>query len=425
MNSLQIFTLAILALTANCFKLPGFEGEETHWAVLVAGSSGIENYRHQSDICHAYQILINNGMNPDKIITLAYDDIAYDEYNPIQGKIFNKPDPKGKGVDVYKGCKIDYRKKQVNPKTFLNILQGNRIKYGSKKTLKSTSEDNVFVYFSDHGGVGLIAFPDSFLYANKLIQALTNMHSKKMYKKLVFYLEACESGSMFKKLPKNINIYATSAANAKESSWATYCPPHDKVDGKSMDTCLGDEYSVNFLEDNDADKGLTKTLDEQFNVVKQKTKHSHVQRFGDMSFVNDEINNYEAGKQKTDYEVPKISQEYADYLEKAKQSVINSRNVRLMYLYNRFMFGKGNQRALEGEILHRKRVDAIFAKFKVQDKDDIDVNFECLEPAVESFKGICNERWSDYSLKYVRTIAILCEKVSADVIIRGFKSFCQ
>ncbi len=47
-----------------------------------------------------------------------------------------------------------------------------------------------------------------------------------------------------------------------------------------MDTCLGDEYSVNFLEDNDADKGLAKTLDEQFNIVKQKTKHSHVQTKG-------------------------------------------------------------------------------------------------------------------------------------------------
>lgn len=25
-----------------------------HWAVLVAGSSGYSNYRHQADICHAY-----------------------------------------------------------------------------------------------------------------------------------------------------------------------------------------------------------------------------------------------------------------------------------------------------------------------------------------------------------------------------------
>ena len=26
-----------------------------HWAVIVAGSSGYGNYRHQADACHAYQ----------------------------------------------------------------------------------------------------------------------------------------------------------------------------------------------------------------------------------------------------------------------------------------------------------------------------------------------------------------------------------
>lgn len=27
-----------------------------HFAVLVAGSNGYWNYRHQADICHAYQV---------------------------------------------------------------------------------------------------------------------------------------------------------------------------------------------------------------------------------------------------------------------------------------------------------------------------------------------------------------------------------
>jgi len=35
-----------------------------------------------------------------------------------------------------------------------------------------------------------------------------------MYKELVFYLEACESGSMFENLPDNIEIVASTAANA-------------------------------------------------------------------------------------------------------------------------------------------------------------------------------------------------------------------
>ena len=29
-----------------------------HWAVLVAGSKGFYNYRHQSDVCHAYHLMV-------------------------------------------------------------------------------------------------------------------------------------------------------------------------------------------------------------------------------------------------------------------------------------------------------------------------------------------------------------------------------
>ena len=33
---------------------------QDHFAVLVAGSSGWWNYRHQADIHHAYKIMIEN-----------------------------------------------------------------------------------------------------------------------------------------------------------------------------------------------------------------------------------------------------------------------------------------------------------------------------------------------------------------------------
>ncbi len=303
---IKILLLATLCLAVSSFKLPEFgNGESAHWAVLVAGSRGYGNYRHQSDICHAYQILIQNGMHPDRIITLAYDDIANNSRNPFPGKIFNKPDPNGKGVDVYEGCNIDYKGADVTPATFLDILNGKKISYGSKKTLKSTSSDNVFIYFADHGGVGLIAFPSSLLHAKDLLNTLKNMYNQKLYNKLVFYMEACESGSMFKDLPTNMKLYATTAANGHESSWGTYCSPHDIVNGKKIGSCLGDEYSVHFLEDNDADKGLTKTLAAQYETVKELTKKSHVQKFGDLSFVKDQLNQFEADTNKTS-EPPKI-----------------------------------------------------------------------------------------------------------------------
>ena len=78
-----------------------------------------------------------------------------------------------------------------------------------------------------------------------------------MYKEMVMYIEACESGSMFEsynKDYKDLNVYAVSAANAHESSYGTYCGSDAEVDGKRLGTCLGDLFSVNWMEDTDAQK---------------------------------------------------------------------------------------------------------------------------------------------------------------------------
>lgn len=160
-----------------------------NWAVLVAGSNTYSNYRHQADIYHAYQILVKNKFHPDRIITLAFDDIAHNIKNPFKGKVFNKPTHKDPGVDVYEGVKIDYAGKFVTPEVFTAILTGNKTAVSGKGTgrvLESNSSDNVFLYFSDHGAPGLIAFPNEYLHADKLQSAFDNMRGK--YGKLVFYL---------------------------------------------------------------------------------------------------------------------------------------------------------------------------------------------------------------------------------------------
>ena len=69
------------------------------WAVLVAGSRGWENYRHQADVCHAYQVLHHHGVPDDNIVVMMFDDIANSDDNPDRGKIYNKPG----GPDVYQG----------------------------------------------------------------------------------------------------------------------------------------------------------------------------------------------------------------------------------------------------------------------------------------------------------------------------------
>jgi legumain len=262
---------------------------KVNWAVIVAGSKDYNNYRHQADACHAYQIMRAKGILEANIIMMAYDDIADSDQNPFPGKLFNKPTAKGvPGTDVYAGCKIDYRGHAVTPENFVKVMTGD----GPGKVLKSTSEDNVFVYFVDHGGVGLVYFPGFVaMHRQDMGEALLTMKKKSMFKRLVFYLEACESGSMFEDLDIP-GIYAMTAANARESSWGEYCFPNDVVNGKHLGTCLGDEFSIHMLEDFDMETGNSEALEKQYGIVKAETKRSHVSQFGDLSFTSEPVSDF-------------------------------------------------------------------------------------------------------------------------------------
>ena len=278
------------------FSLQNYTSGE-NWAILACGSSGYINYRHQADVFHVYQSLIKRGFSKEHIILFAYNDIAYNPKNPFPGEIYNRPD----GPNVYEGVKIDYSNFNVNPKTYLSVLKGDTQNGKLKKVLNSTSNDNIFMYFSDHGIAGAIVFPNNqFLYADELEETFKFMKNKKMYKNIVFYLESCYSGSMFNNINSDLNVYSLTAANPSEESLATYCYPQDVVKGKEMHTCLSNEFTSNWLDDSDSrinfneilsksDNNINDNLNEnysnheQYIYVKKMTKNSHVQEYGNLS----------------------------------------------------------------------------------------------------------------------------------------------
>ncbi|GFR76876.1 vacuolar-processing enzyme [Elysia marginata] len=281
----SIFLTCASALLVFVVMSSGVAAERKNWVLLIAGSASYGNYRHQADICHAYQIAHKNGIPDEQIVVMMYDDIANNEDNPVPGNIINRPG----GPNVYPGVPKDYIGDDVNAKTFLAVLQGDREKVKNLlgregKVIASGPDDYVFVYFADHGGTGILGMPSPpYLRARPLNAALQKMNAAKKFSKLVFYVEACESGSIFENiLPKDINVYVTTAANADESSYGCYCPPYDDNRG----SCLGDAYSVNWMEDTDAADLHTETLEQQYQIVKRKTNMSHVMQFGDTSFTN-------------------------------------------------------------------------------------------------------------------------------------------
>jgi glycosylphosphatidylinositol transamidase (GPIT) subunit GPI8 len=336
--------------------LPAVVAAREHWAVIVAGSNTYSNYRHQADACHAYQIAKTNGVPEDHIILMAYDDIASSSQNPFPGQLFNKPDPTGPGYDVYAGCNIDYKGADVTPQMFMDVMTGK----ASGKKLESTAEDNVFVFFSDHGAPGLIAFPGSAgtLHKAELQSTFQTMSDNKMFNKLTFYLETCESGSMFEDMSIP-GIYALSASNPTESSWGSYCGSEAQVNGKSINSCLGDLFSVSWMEDADAVDTTQESLEENFQTVKTATTRSEVMQWGDVTYTDDKMSEF----------IGNLDPSLKASASEDRKGLVNARQIDLNRLYSMYTAATTSAerlqigQELQQELQQQLAVDQIHEKF--------------------------------------------------------------
>jgi len=227
----------------------------------------------------------SKGIPEENIILMMYDDVVNSMDNPFPGQLFNAPD----GPDVYAICgpHIDYRGDDVNPDNFLNVLTGQ----GSGKVLKSTADDNVFIFFSDHGAPGLISFPEDAMHKSDLQGALQTMSDTNMFSKLAIYVEACESGSMFEEL-QIPGVYALSAAGPEEPSWGTYCGQSAVVNGESLNTCLADMFSVAWMEDAESRDVTHETLAQQFESIDSAVTRSAASQWGDTTFTSNKVSDF-------------------------------------------------------------------------------------------------------------------------------------
>ena len=411
-----------------------------NYAVLVAGSDTYTNYRHQSDVFHHYHILVDRGINPDNIVLMAYDDIANHKKNPFPGMMFNHPD----GNDVYAGVKIDYFGKDVTPENFLAVLTGDADavtktdERTTGKVLKSTSQDNVFIFFSDHGDDNIIAFPSKYLYADELIDALKTMNMKRMYKELVFYLEACHSGSMFNKLlPNNMSIYTTTAANPNESSYAEYCSYEAKVNGTLIGSCLGDEYSCRFMEDIDSrpgDKLKDYTMQEQYEYLVDAVKGSHVMQYGDLKIAQKSIYEFVNAQSKKVYNFFKKGLKYIlpPSLKTPTKIKINNENYRLEWYKMQAEMSNDAEAEAEyyEEIMAQGRVTKIFdifnKKFGLSKRNYNDVvNFDCYRKVQKAYEKQCGTL-IDRDFKFMTNMANFCTKgINPKKAARAFKAICE
>ena len=257
-----------------------------------------------------------------------------------------------------------------------------------------------------------------------------------MFNKLIYYLEACHSGSMFKSLPNNLNIYSVTAANSNESSYAYFCYPNDIVNGVSIGSCLGDEFTYHLF--NILNLNLynaTFTFHQSFLETKRLTKKSHVMEFGNKNLGNENIRNFFLGYKIKEINLMSIMKNFNQSKLNQKIKRIKSTNVKLAYLEikasrtNNINALIEYQKELQLSQETKKRFEKftfIIHSLNKENKNEIKTDFNCLRFSNEIYREKCgiDERdieflsifsnfCSIYNLNYLdlyKAISLICEK---------------
>jgi len=255
-----------------------------------------------------------------------------------------------------------------------------------------------------------------------------------MYSKLVFYLEACESGSMFDGLlPNNINIYATTASDPDSSSYACY------YDNK-LQTYLGDVYSVNWLQDSDRANFTVETLAKQYQIVKQETNTSTVEQYGQTSISSETLSYFQQGPASTH---ARRTEQKTKPVRHPSLDAVSSRDVPMAILQQRLKKAQSlNARNLirqEMAALQRQhnQIDRIYSEIiaKVDEGSTLEQHmrkvkttpamFDCIDQSNLAFHRRCvNLGKYEYALKGLTSFVSLCQTHKADTMVEAIAAVC-
>ncbi|MCF0172812.1 MAG: ABC transporter substrate-binding protein, partial [Bacteroidales bacterium] len=113
---------------------------EDNYAIIIAGSSGWGNYRHQADALNIYQLLRKGGISDDRILLIMADDIASSPQNSQPG-VVRVSDI---GANLYEGAEIDYRAADLTLEQLGELIRG----------VPSGNGTNLLFFWSGHGSEG-------------------------------------------------------------------------------------------------------------------------------------------------------------------------------------------------------------------------------------------------------------------------------
>ncbi len=243
---------------------------ENSRAILVQGSSGWANYRHQADVLNVYRMLKRNGWDDDHIILVVSDEIADNPKNTFPGEVRCST----YGDDLYRGAVIDYSTDTLSVSDVSDILLG-RSSPHLPVVLNSSEKTNVLLFWSGHGCFASGRKPNGFVWRDSegifsdgdLRETLEQMASDKRYRKMLLLLEPCYSRNMAVQAEGIPGILSIASAGAGESSFADF-------HSAELNIWMSDRFSNNLV--NTLSANPDQTYKELYEYLYTHTLGSHV-----------------------------------------------------------------------------------------------------------------------------------------------------
>ncbi len=239
------------------------------WALLVQGSCGWENYRHQADVLNVYQMLKSQGWDDGHIILVISDDIAHNEKNKFPGKVATST----YGENLYEDAVVDYSSDTLSVSDIRDIMTGRKSEH-LPVVLDTDDQSNVLVFWSGHGCLKYTRKSDGFLWRDSEIfsdadlrETLTAMNTQNRYRKMLMLLEPCYSRTMALQADNIPGILSIASAAENESSFADF-------HSAELGTWMSDRFTNNLV--NTLSEKPDQTYKELYEYLYTHTLGSHV-----------------------------------------------------------------------------------------------------------------------------------------------------
>lgn len=239
------------------------------WALLVQGSSGWENYRHQADVLNVYQMLKAQGWDDGHIILIISDDIAHNEKNKFPGTVATST----YGENLYEDAVVDYSSDTLSVSDIKDIMMGRR-SHHLPVVLDTDEQSNVLVFWSGHGCLKYTRKTNGFIWRGSevfsdsdLRQTLESMSTQGRYRKMLMLLEPCYSRTMAVQANNIPGILSIASAAENESSFADF-------HSAELGTWMSDRFSNNLV--NTLSEKPDQTYKELYEYLYTHTLGSHV-----------------------------------------------------------------------------------------------------------------------------------------------------